>query len=75
MQVYAQQAKDTELVVKATEVRERAERRLGEIMADMPKAEGAKGQLSGRDSSGGFVKNPPDKPAEPPPTLGSLGIG
>jgi phage N-6-adenine-methyltransferase len=42
MQKYAIMAKDTELSRHATEIRLRAERRLGELMAEQPKAEGAR---------------------------------
>ena len=40
METYAKHAKDTKLVSYATEVRKRAERRLGELMEKQPKAKG-----------------------------------
>src|SRR5258708_21764697 len=42
MEVYARQAKDTELIGHATEIRKRAERRLGGLMGALPKAKGAR---------------------------------
>jgi hypothetical protein len=42
MKIYAKQAKDRELEANAIEIRARAERRLGEMMAVQPKAKGAK---------------------------------
>lgn len=46
--------------------------KVGELKRDMDKAKGAQGQLSGRDSSGGFTIRPPE---EQPKTLSDLGIG
>lgn len=42
MEAYARQIKDTELSRWVTEIRLRAERRLGELMAEQPKAQGAR---------------------------------
>jgi len=49
----------------------RAERRAGQLLAEMPKAGGVKNQLKGKKSSGGHIVVPPEETA---PTLDSLGI-
>ena len=46
-ELYAKQAKDTELLKFAIDIRFRAERRAGEILATLPKAKGARGQSIG----------------------------
>lgn len=55
----------------AAEIRLRAERRLGELTAEQPKAKGARNQLAGKDSSGGHKTRPPEAQ---PPTLAEQGI-
>ena len=69
MQEYAKQAKDTQLLKHATDIRLRAERRAGELLAEMPKAIGARG--SGRDQH--QVRSPPAT-APATETLADLGI-
>jgi N6-adenosine-specific RNA methylase IME4 len=65
MQVYAKQAKDRQLIEDATEIRMRAERRAGELLAEMEKNQGA---LPGKTGSKG-------KPVlDPTPKLSNLGV-
>lgn len=68
MAAYAKQAGDTALIEMATEIRVRAERKAGQMLAEMPKAKGT--VLSGRDSFGGAQKEPPKNT----PTLAELGV-
>lgn len=49
----------------------RAVRHGGELLRDGPKATGTRGQLQGRDPSGGAKAEPPEAPA---PTLAEMGI-
>lgn len=64
---YARQAKDHELIILATEIRMRAERRLGEIMDEQRKA----GRLAKPPNPKRRVAKKPDDPA----TLAEQGVG
>ena len=52
------QAKNHDAERGATEIRVRAERRLGELLKEMPKAEGIR--LSGKDDFGDIAEPPKD---------------
>lgn len=69
MQAYAEQAKDTQLLGYATEIRLRAERRAGELLREMEKNKGARG---------GGKKNAPRgrvvEPRDTAPKLSDIGI-
>src|SRR5262249_37772564 len=66
---YAKQAKDRSLIEDATEIRMRTERRAGELLAEMEKNKGSRGQ--GRPAKGGSTKRPPNDDA---PKLADLGV-
>ena len=67
MQIYARQARDSELIDHATDLRLRAERRAGELLREM--AEKGERATPGDNQHGG------SRPAQPPaPTLDDLGI-
>ncbi|CAN5376864.1 hypothetical protein BH10PSE6_BH10PSE6_08650 [soil metagenome] len=74
VRVYARQAKDRQMEIDAVEIRIRAERRLGELMA----AQKAKGGVNsgtagqGRPKIGGVPNTPPKHDA--PPILAEAGI-
>lgn len=70
MAAYARQAKDTEMIQWVTEIKVRAERRAGQMLSEMPKSAGTKGQLHGK-SSGGHIVVPPEGSTK---TLADLGI-
>ena len=72
VQLYAEQAKNKSLEADAAEIRERAEYRLGEMLAAQREAgllnPGTR-LMGGGDGAGGFVINPPAEL----PTLKDLG--
>jgi hypothetical protein len=68
MQAYAKQAKDTELITKATEIRMRAERRAGELLIEMA-------ARRERDTKGGDRRSKSQRATLiVPPKLADLGI-
>ena len=64
IQMHAKQAKNLDAERKAAEIRVRAERRCGELLAEMPKAEGGRPPKTGNRS----------EPVSAPQTLSDLGI-
>lgn len=66
-----QQGESLEMQNACAEIKIRAERRAGEILKEMPKNEGTRGQLAGRDSSGPSIMEGPE---DDTPTLSDLGI-
>jgi len=68
MAAYARQAKDTQLIEWATEIKVRAERRAGEMLAAMPKATGSR--FNGR-APDGSVRRSHDDSAE---RLSDIGV-
>jgi hypothetical protein len=75
MKAYARQAKNKDLEIDAAEIRFRATRRLGQMMqaqkATVGLAKGTRGQLRGKDTSGGVKSTPPEKSL---PSLDEAGI-
>ena len=69
LEIYARQAKDTELIEKATEIRMRAEIRAGQLLREM-------GERGERDLGGTPAGKPLGSREEPsaPPTLADLGV-
>ena len=57
-----------DVIQRAKGLRLQAERRLGEILRDMPKATGVR--MAGRDAVGGYTSEPPKES----PTLAEIGI-
>jgi hypothetical protein len=71
MEEYLRQAQNQEAERKACEIRIRAERRCGELLRDMEKAKGTKGQLVGRGTIGPSADRAPINEVK---TLSELGI-
>ena len=69
LEIYARQAKDTELIERATEIRMRAEIRAGQLLREM-------GERGERDLGGTPAGKPLGSREEPsaPPTLADLGV-
>lgn len=68
MAAYARQAKDTDLIQWATEIKVRAERQAGEMLAAMPKSQGVK--FNGRAADGSFRQSHDDSAQ----TLADVGV-
>jgi hypothetical protein len=69
--VFSRYRPDISTPADARAIRLRAIRRLGQMMRPQDKAIGTRGDFRGRDSSGGFSKNPPEKDV---PSLALQGI-
>src|SRR4249919_1785031 len=68
LQAYAKQAKDTSLITQATEIRMRAERRAGELLAEMAKRSE---RASSKDT---LARGRTPQPRDNVPKLADLGI-
>lgn len=73
MQRYALQAKDRELIDMATDIKMRAERRVGELLREMSKNKGTRGAGDANvgKSTGGRLSRPP---VDATPKLSDLGV-
>jgi N6-adenosine-specific RNA methylase IME4 len=69
-QEYARQAQDYEMLNHATEIRERAERRAGEVLIEMKE----QGERQGDGGSGSNQHQQRLRPATVPPKLADLGV-
>lgn len=72
VRTYAKQAGlSQDIVNDAAEIKIRAEYKAGQLLREMEKNKGAKGQLRGKDSSGGHTMLPPE---DNTPKLSDLGV-
>jgi N6-adenosine-specific RNA methylase IME4 len=70
MHCYARQARDSELIAHATEIRKRAERRLGELICEQREAGKLATGKEGKRKALGSPRDPRDRP-----TLAEQGVG
>lgn len=63
LQHYARQSKNEELERQCAEIRLRATRRMPQLYDAQEKAKGTRGDLAGRDVSGGPIHRPPENDA------------
>jgi N6-adenosine-specific RNA methylase IME4 len=71
MRAYGQQAKDKQMLADAQELRDRAERKLGELMAEQSRTVGKANGAKGVGTSAGYKKT---RTADAPATLAEAGI-
>ena len=71
MAEYGRRAKDVTLKLDAEDIQVRAAAAWGRLSLSMGSNKGARGQLSGRDASGGAISEPPE---DHRPTLKEMGV-
>jgi hypothetical protein len=71
LEMYARQAGNIDAESQACKIRLRAERRCAQLIREREMARGTRGQLAGREASGGRVIRPPE---DQPKTLAEMNI-